>query len=225
MRPAIDDLVWVSHWITPVGEASRRFDTRFFVAVAPPGQTSRHDDNETIASAWIAPGVALQRRAQGELTMMPPTIKSLEYLAAHDDAASVMESARRLGRPEPILPRLRRDADGRIIGVSLPGDDDYADLELIGGVERGRDQRQHARRAPGHVDRRRDLVDDLAGDRAELVGRQARAVDRHRSAGVATGRDGRLERHLAEQLDTDLVGQRLAAAGAEQRRTRRRARR
>jgi 8-oxo-dGTP pyrophosphatase MutT (NUDIX family) len=128
LRPATDDLVWVSHWITPVGESSRRFDTRFFIAVAPSGQTSRHDDNETIASAWVAPGDALRRAANGELTMMPPTVKSLEYLLAHDDSASVMTASRRLGRPEPIMPRLRRNAQGRITGVSLPGDDDYADL-------------------------------------------------------------------------------------------------
>ena len=128
LHPAIDDLVWVSHWITPVGESSRRFDTRFFIAVAPPIQTSRHDDNETIASTWIRPGDALRREADGELTMMPPTIKSLEYLVVHDDAASVMAWAGRLGRPHPILPRLRRNEAGRITGVSLPGDDDYADL-------------------------------------------------------------------------------------------------
>ncbi|MGZ4805826.1 MAG: NUDIX hydrolase [Ilumatobacteraceae bacterium] len=128
LRPAIDHLVWVSHWITPVGESSRRFDTRFFVAVAPPGQTSKHDDTETIASTWIRPGEALRREADGELAMMPPTIKSLQYLAVHHDAAGVMASARRLGRPEPILPKLRRHADGRIVGVSLPEDADYADL-------------------------------------------------------------------------------------------------
>ena len=43
LRPAVEDLVWLSHWITPVGEAARRFDTRFFVTVAPdaPGITPR----------------------------------------------------------------------------------------------------------------------------------------------------------------------------------------
>lgn len=128
LRPAIKDLVWVSHWITPIGESSRRFDTRFFIAVAPPAQTSRHDDNETIASAWVGPSDGLRRQTDGELTMMPPTIKSLEFLVAHHDAASAMDSARRVGRPVPILPRLRRDAEGRVSGVSLPGDDDYADL-------------------------------------------------------------------------------------------------
>jgi 8-oxo-dGTP pyrophosphatase MutT (NUDIX family) len=128
LRPAVEELVWVSRWITPDGESSRRFDTRFFITVAPTGQTSRHDDNETIASAWVAPGDALRRAAQRELLMMPPTINSLEYLCEHRDSASVMDAARRLGRPEPIRPRLRRGADGRITGVSLPDDDDYADL-------------------------------------------------------------------------------------------------
>jgi len=128
LRPAIDHLAWVSHWITPVEESPRRFDTRFFIAVAPPGQTSRHDDTETIASTWIRPTDALQRETEGTLVMMPPTIKSLEYLAAHHEAADVMAAARRLGRPEPILPKLRRNAGGKITGVSLPSDDDYADL-------------------------------------------------------------------------------------------------
>jgi 8-oxo-dGTP pyrophosphatase MutT (NUDIX family) len=128
LRPAVDELVWVSHWITPLGESSRRFDTRFFIAVAPPDQTSKHDDNETIASAWVLPTDALRRREAGELVMMPPTIKNLEFVGAHADAESAMQSARQLGRPSAIMPRMRRDADGRIRGVSLPTDDDYEEL-------------------------------------------------------------------------------------------------
>ncbi|MEY2583318.1 MAG: hypothetical protein QOE09_3167 [Ilumatobacteraceae bacterium] len=128
LGPAIDDLVWVSHWITPVGETSRRFDTRFFVAAAPPEQTSNHDDNETIASEWVRPQTALRRQAAGELTMMAPTIKNLEFLDSHDSTPSVMEAARRLPRPSQIVPKLRRDTDGRISGVSLPDDEDYDTL-------------------------------------------------------------------------------------------------
>jgi 8-oxo-dGTP pyrophosphatase MutT (NUDIX family) len=128
LSPAVDDLVWVSHWITPVGESSRRFDTRFFVAVAPAGQTSRHDDNETIASAWVRPHDALRRQEQGELTMMPPTISNLVFIGAHHDAASAMDQARRLGRPEAIQPNRRTAPQGRIRGISLPGDEDYTDL-------------------------------------------------------------------------------------------------
>jgi hypothetical protein len=60
--------------------------------------------------------------------MMPPTIKSLEYLASHRNSTAAMRAARQLDRPVAILPRLRRNAAGRITGVSLPGDDDYADF-------------------------------------------------------------------------------------------------
>jgi 8-oxo-dGTP pyrophosphatase MutT (NUDIX family) len=129
LTPAVDDLVWISHWITPVGESSRRFDTRFFITVAPPTQASRHDDNETIASTWIGPREALRRAERGELTLMPPTIKNLEFVAAHRNAAAAMESAAKLGRPAPILPKLRWGANGKVTGISLPEDDDYADLD------------------------------------------------------------------------------------------------
>jgi 8-oxo-dGTP pyrophosphatase MutT (NUDIX family) len=127
LRPAVDDLVWLSRWVTPSGEAARRFDTRFFVALAPAGQTSHHDDNETVASEWVRPADALRRQRAGELSMMVPTVKSLEFLAGCGDAAEAMVSARQVGRPEPIRPRLRIDAQGRVAGVSLPGDADYAD--------------------------------------------------------------------------------------------------
>ena len=60
--------------------------------------------------------------------MMPPTIKNLEFLDLHESTASVMASAREMPRPAPILPKLRRDAVGRIRGVSLPDDDDYDTL-------------------------------------------------------------------------------------------------
>lgn len=129
LHPAVDNLVWVSHWITPVGESSRRFDTRFFMAVAPLEQSSRHDDNETIASAWMRPADALRQHEEGEVTMMPPTMKNLEFVGAHPNAASAMAAARQLGQPEAIQPKLRRDASGRIRGIAMPGDPDYADLD------------------------------------------------------------------------------------------------
>ncbi|MFM7307624.1 MAG: NUDIX hydrolase, partial [Actinomycetota bacterium] len=47
LRLAVDAIRYVSHWITPVGE-KRRFDTRFFVAVAPSAQDPLHDDKETV---------------------------------------------------------------------------------------------------------------------------------------------------------------------------------
>jgi hypothetical protein len=116
---------YVSHWITPVGEA-RRFDTRFFVARAPQAQEPLHDDSETIESLWVRPADALARFRAGDLAMIPPTIKNLEFLAPHPTADAALEAAGRLEAPRPILPKLRVDGDGRVLGVILPDDPDYA---------------------------------------------------------------------------------------------------
>lgn len=121
-----DSIHYVSHWITPVGE-SRRFDTRFFVAQAPQAQEPLHDDGETIASLWVTPQDALTRCERGELAMIPPTIKNLEFLAAHQTTTDVLVAASQIGVPVTILPRLRTDADGKVIGVVLPNEVGYAD--------------------------------------------------------------------------------------------------
>ena len=129
-----DDLVldlstthYVDHWITPVGEA-RRFDTRFFLTEVPDGQEPLHDDKETVESLWIRPAEALRMQAAGELMMMPPTMANLRFLEPHPDAASALAAAALVENPPCVLPRIRRDADGRITGVAMPGDADYADL-------------------------------------------------------------------------------------------------
>lgn len=126
--PALDELAWVSHWITPKGE-SRRFDTRFFVAPTPAEQSSVHDDNETIASLWVSPTEALRREVEGDLTMMPPTIVNLKMLAAFASTEAAMAAARHMPTPSCVLPKLRRDDDGSFVGLSFPGDGDYDLLE------------------------------------------------------------------------------------------------
>jgi 8-oxo-dGTP pyrophosphatase MutT (NUDIX family) len=120
-----DAIHYVSHWITPIGEA-RRFDTRFFVARAPQAQEPLHDDGETIESLWVRPSDALDRFRAGDLAMIPPTIKNLEFLVPHATADEALDAAGRLERPRPILPKLRVDGDGRVVGVILPDEPDYA---------------------------------------------------------------------------------------------------
>jgi 8-oxo-dGTP pyrophosphatase MutT (NUDIX family) len=124
---AADAMEYVAHWITPVGEA-RRFDTRFLVARVPADQEPLHDDHETIDSLWVRPDDALARSAAGELGMLPPTVANLRFLAAHPTADAVMAAAATVGVPPAILPKIRFDADGRIAGIAIPGDPDYASL-------------------------------------------------------------------------------------------------
>ena len=127
LRLAVDAIRYVSHWITPVGE-KRRFDTRFFVAVAPPSQEPLHDDKETIASLWVAPTEALTMARRGELAMIPPTIANLEFLAPYRESAKALDAAKRIGVPTPILPKLRHDAEGRVVGIVFPGEPHYDEL-------------------------------------------------------------------------------------------------
>ena len=127
LRLALGDVRYVSHWITPRGE-SRRFDTRFFVAPAPPGQEPLHDDLETIDSLWVSPSEALERATRGELAMFPPTASNLQFLAGHGDVGTVLAAADAVGSPPPILPKFKVDARGHVIGVVLPGEADYDTL-------------------------------------------------------------------------------------------------
>jgi 8-oxo-dGTP pyrophosphatase MutT (NUDIX family) len=130
-----DDLVldlsgthYVDHWITPVGE-QRRFDTRFFLTEMPTDQEPLHDDHETDDSLWVRPGEALRMQQAGELMMMPPTMANLRFLLPHTTAADALAAGAAVDRPVCILPKLRRDADGRVVGVAMPGDPDYDDLD------------------------------------------------------------------------------------------------
>jgi 8-oxo-dGTP pyrophosphatase MutT (NUDIX family) len=115
------DLHYVSHWITPPGAPSR-FDTRFFVALAPPGDHAI-DDGEHIDSCWIRPQDALARHRAGTFALVLPTIRNLEVLAAFGAAAALLEAL--AGSPDP------RGVDhGGGWRVLLPGDPSHPGAPL-----------------------------------------------------------------------------------------------
>jgi 8-oxo-dGTP pyrophosphatase MutT (NUDIX family) len=128
---------YVSHWITPIGEP-KRFDTRFFLALAPAAQEPLHDDAETIASLWVTPRDALAQGAAGELQLFPPTVRNLEFLAEHTSAAAALAAGAAIESPPAIMPRLRLGDDGRFLGVVLPDEADYASIPVPTTVTRGR---------------------------------------------------------------------------------------
>ena len=113
-------LPW-SRWITPE-VVPVRFDTRFYVALAPPHSPPRPDGAETTEAAWISPREALDRHAAGELSLVFPTIKHLESLLPYSSAEEVLAAARDR-RIEPIMPRVVGKGQGR--RVVLPGEPGY----------------------------------------------------------------------------------------------------
>jgi 8-oxo-dGTP pyrophosphatase MutT (NUDIX family) len=119
LRLAVDRLRYFGHWITPIG-SPRRYDTRFFIAVAPAGQEVRHDNREAIAHAWVRPGEALELCAREAINMRLPTIRTLERFVACSTVAELMAEVASSGAVRALLPRMTRD------GWSvLPGEPGY----------------------------------------------------------------------------------------------------
>ena len=117
-------LAYLAHWVTPVGPP-RRFDTRFFVALAPNDQTAACDEGETIADQWVRPVDALAAHARGDLEMIFPTIRNLQAIAHFDTARDVLDYANSLALIPRIEPRVI-DRNGEIV-VLIPGDDGFED--------------------------------------------------------------------------------------------------
>jgi len=92
LAPALDALVPFAHWITP-DFLPKRFDTHFFLALAPADQALVHDGREAVDSIWIAPHDALALNG-GRFKLLFPTERNLWKLARHADAASALAAAR-----------------------------------------------------------------------------------------------------------------------------------
>ena len=124
----LSSIRYVAHWVTPVGESARRFDTRFFLAAAPDGQEGVHDDAELVDSMWVRPEEAVAQAEAGELMMLPPTIANLRAIIGRASVADALAAADALGPPPRIQPKLRRGPDGSFAGIAMPGDEDYDSL-------------------------------------------------------------------------------------------------
>lgn len=127
---AVDTLHYVSHWITPA-MAPKRYDTRFFVTVAPAGQVARHDEGETIASIWVRPAEALARNEAGEIELMPPTIANLRQIGRFDSADALMAWAEQVTDVPTVLPIVLIE-DGQLV-ILRPGDPGYEEALAVQG--------------------------------------------------------------------------------------------
>ena len=128
-----DAVHYVSHWITPQ-LSPRRYDTRFFITAAPPGQVARHDYGETIATVWVRPADALASSAGGEVDLLPPTMANLRTIESFRSTDEVMAWARQVTEVPTVLPVVIIE-DGHVL-ILRPGDPGYeearADLAASG---------------------------------------------------------------------------------------------
>lgn len=110
LDPALYDVVYYAHWITPVAEP-RRYDTRFFLARWPEHRACVADEREMTDALWLTPAAALARFHEGSLPMVFPTVRTLEALEPFGTVDEALAAVR--GRAvEPVLPRLVRTREG-----------------------------------------------------------------------------------------------------------------
>jgi 8-oxo-dGTP pyrophosphatase MutT (NUDIX family) len=129
------ELIFFSHWTTPVIEP-RRYSTWFFFGeIKEASSEVTIDDSEIKEYVWLHPQVALDKLKEGELAMMPPTIISLQLIRK---CLSVAEAKEKIRDEEPIfiLPVLQ-PKDGKMFCL-YEGDAGYesADIEKVGARHR-----------------------------------------------------------------------------------------
>jgi len=115
------ELVQFARWITPE-QVKVRYDTWFYLALAPAHSTPEPDGEEIVETAWVTPADALERHTRGDMLLVFPTIHKLQVLSRYATAAEALAAARD-AQVEPILPRV--DESGDEPRNLLPGDWGY----------------------------------------------------------------------------------------------------
>jgi 8-oxo-dGTP pyrophosphatase MutT (NUDIX family) len=110
-----------SRWITPA-VVKIRYDTWFFLALAPDGAEPRIDGREMVDARWFSPSDALDASRSGDIMLVFPTIKHLEQLSGFVSARALMDHAR-TRTVEPVQPRVV--GTGETARIVLPGEPGY----------------------------------------------------------------------------------------------------
>ncbi|MDF0529761.1 NUDIX domain-containing protein [Tsukamurella sp. 8F] len=119
LRLDTDRLVPFARWITPPGR-TRRYDTHFYLAALPVGQSADLRTTEAVAAGWVRPEIALAQYEAATHTLMTPTYSVLHTLCGFDTAEDALGWAAEVVI-EPVGVDEGRSEDER----RFPGRDEY----------------------------------------------------------------------------------------------------
>lgn len=128
-------LIPFARWVPPAAAPiARRFDTRFYLTMLPPGEVAAADGHEAVDEHWLTPADALARADAGTISLVYPTRRNLERLGQYPDVATLLAAtaARPLVRIQPEM--VERDG---ATWLTIPEDCDYpVTAELLTAVRR-----------------------------------------------------------------------------------------
>ena len=101
VHPAVRQLHEWSTWITPVVE-TKRFDTKFFLAVLDHQPQAIHDNKEATTTDWVTPAEVVQKNRTMEIKVMPPQFYTMSELMPVKNLRELEEVAKN----KVIHPRL-----------------------------------------------------------------------------------------------------------------------
>ena len=104
-----------AHWITPE-MMPKRFDTHFYLAIAPADHLAVHDGHESVDSVWITPNQALQDAEAGKRTIIFPTRLNIEMLATSQTVAEALKDAQER-EIVTVTPWREKRADGMYLCI------------------------------------------------------------------------------------------------------------
>ena len=123
LRLAADRLFYIGHWLTPPG-LPKRFDTRFFLAVLPPGQEPLHDSREMLDHVWLLPRAALA--PENARRLLKVTRHVIELVGSFASLAALLAWARSPRDVPMVMQRRGMSADG--LRSLMPHEPAYAEI-------------------------------------------------------------------------------------------------
>ncbi len=121
---ACDQLLPFAHWITPE-PMPKRFDTHFYLALAPKDQFAAHDGQESVDSVWIQPQQAITEASEDKWKIIFPTRMNLEKLATFESVS--IASQKLPSMPVTVLPKIEARDD--TVVLKIPAEAGYSITE------------------------------------------------------------------------------------------------